>query len=77
MTVSRQLFPRKSSIIDIKQSPKYVTISDAYLEPSRTSTMERFRENSLLFSQKSSIVDFRLDSKYAYEFLEGTNKQGL
>ena len=44
--------------------------AEAYLEPSRTSTMELFCESSSRlkpFSQKSSILDVRLDCKYGSE----------
>ena len=40
--------------------------AEAYLGPSRISTMERLCKNSpQLFSQKGSVVDVRLGSKYA------------
>ena len=39
---------------------------EVYLEPSQTSTMKFFRENSYrLFPLKSLIVDLRLDSEFA------------
>ena len=41
---------------------------EVYLEPSQTSTMKFFRENSYrLFPLKSLIVDLRLDSEFASE----------
>ena len=41
---------------------------EVYLEPSQTSTMKLFRENSYrLFPLKSLIVDLRLDSEFASE----------
>ena len=53
------LFPQKSSIIDVWQGAKYISadrfilsklnsVPEAYLEPSQTSTMKRFYENSYL-----------------------------
>ena len=42
-----------------------VQITEAYLEHNQTSTMKYFCENC--FSQKCTIIDVRLDSKYAYE----------
>ena len=47
------------------------TYAEAYFDPSRTSTMEHFLENSKqlktvkYFFQESSITDIRLGSKYA------------
>ena len=47
----------------------YTVLAEAYLEPSRTPTMELFCEisgcMSLTNSQKSSIVDVRLSCEYA------------
>ena len=48
-----------------------VKISEVHLEPSRTPTMDCFLQKQLIvlsvdyFHQKGSIVDIRLDSKYA------------
>ena len=49
---------------------KILILSEAYLEPSRTSMMDFFAKavSGLLFSQKSSIIDTRLVSKYASAF---------
>ena len=43
--------------------------TEVHLEPSRTSAMELFVKiiNGFLFSQKNSIVDIRLGSKYTFE----------
>ena len=51
-----------------------MTLSEAHLEPSQTSTMKLFCENSKqlsvvnYFRKKNSIVNVRLGSKYASDY---------
>ena len=66
-----ELFARLMDLPPMKKG--IYVVSEVYLEPSRTATMELSRENNLvansrsLFSQKSSIVDVRHGSKNASE----------